>query len=356
MSVRRLAHLTLGLDMGGLEKLLVEFARHADRRRFAPEVIVLGKRGLLADDVEACGVPVTALDAPDGLRPELPFRLAALLRRRRISVLHTHDERPHIYGTVAAALAGVPRVVHTRHCQGEWLSPRRRRLVATLSRLIDRFVCVSGDSADRAVAAGVPRRKVVVVRNGIDTRQFVAAEPRPDGPAVVVARLIPEKDIDNLLRAAALVRRQDDGFRVEVAGDGPCMAELRRRAGELGLEKAVRFLGLVRDVRGLLNRAGLFVLPSLTEGIALTLLEAMACGLPVAATRVGGTPEAVADGVTGLLVPPADPAALADVLLRLRRTPDLARRLGTAGRQRVEERFDVRPMVAAYEELYLGTP
>src|SRR5947207_10720801 len=97
---RRVAHLTLGLEMGGLEKLLVEFVRHAARKRFAPEVIVLGPRGLLADEVEACGAPVAALDEPDGLRPGLVLRLAALLRRRRIAVLHTHDERPHIYGSL----------------------------------------------------------------------------------------------------------------------------------------------------------------------------------------------------------------------------------------------------------------
>jgi glycosyltransferase involved in cell wall biosynthesis len=354
MSAQRLAHLTLSLDMGGLEKLLVEFVRHADRKRFAPEVIVLGRRGLLADEIEACGVPVTALNQPEGLRPGLLLRLALLLRRRRIRILHTHDERPHIYGTVAAVLAGVPRVVHTRHSQGKTLSGRQRRVVAGLSRLVDRFVCVSKDSAARAVEAGVPRSKVALIWNGIDTERFRAAGPCADGPAVTVARLNPEKDVDNLIRATALVRRSDPTFRVEIAGDGPCLPDLQRRVAELELNESVTFLGLVRDVPGLLARAGLFVLPSLTEGISLTLLEAMACGLPVAATGVGGTPEVVAEGVTGLLTPSADPAALAAAILRLRREPELARHLGAAGRQRIERHFDVRRMVAAYERLYLG--
>src|SRR5262249_31346537 len=150
------------------------------------------------------------------------------------------------------------------------------------------------------------------------------------------------------------VRRHDPGFRVEIAGDGPCLGDLRRRVVELGLGDAVTFLGLVRDVPALLARAGLFVLPSLSEGIALTLRRARASARPAAATRVGGRPGAVEDGVTGLLVPPAAPAALADALLRVRREPGLARRLGEAGRARVERHFDVRRMVAAYEELYLG--
>src|ERR1700679_3019312 len=111
------AHLTQSLDMGGAEKLLVEFARHTDRRRFNPHVVSLTTRGVLADEIEATGCPVTTLDAGSGFRPSLFLRLARLFRRWQIDVVHTHDERPHIYGTAAALLAGVPRVLHTRHGQ-----------------------------------------------------------------------------------------------------------------------------------------------------------------------------------------------------------------------------------------------
>jgi glycosyltransferase involved in cell wall biosynthesis len=169
-----------------------------------------------------------------------------------------------------------------------------------------------------------------------------------------VARLSPEKDIESLLKATALAAREDADLRLEVAGDGPCMAELRRAAAGFGIDGRVRFLGEVRDVPALLARAGLFVLPSRTEGVSLTLLEAMASGLAVVATRVGGTPEVVAHGETGLLVPPGDPAALAAAVLRLRRDAFERERMGRAGRLRVERRFDVRRMTAAYERLYLG--
>ncbi|HQY89676.1 MAG TPA: glycosyltransferase, partial [Tepidisphaeraceae bacterium] len=120
----------------------------------------------------------------------------------------------------------------------------------------------------------------------------------------------------------------------------------------LKLTNHVEFLGEVRDVPALLHRASLFVLPSLTEGVPLTVLEAMACGLPVVATRVGGTPEALADGITGLLVPPGDPRQLADALLRIHNDASMAQRMGLAGRARVETLFDVRTMVASYESLY----
>ncbi len=269
-------------------------------------------------------------------------------------VIHTHDDRAHLYGTFAGRLANVPRILHTRHGRSPHLSRRQRMLVGTASRLIDRFVCVSDDSGRLAVRQGVRPRKVRTIRNGIDVQRFPCTGPRPDGPAVLVARLSPEKDIDTLLRATALVVREDPAFRLEIAGDGPCLPALRQTASELGLQTHVRFLGQVRDVAGLLARAGLFVLSSLSEGISLTLLEAMASGLPIVATRVGGNPEVVAEGETGILVPAQNPAALAAALLRLCRDGAEVVRLGMAGRRRVETHFDVRRMVAEYEQLYQG--
>jgi glycosyltransferase involved in cell wall biosynthesis len=350
----RVAHVTLGLEMGGQEKLLVEMARHRDQERFDVEVIVLGRRGLLADEIEGLGVPVTALAAGEGVRPGLVARLAWHFWRRGTHAVHTHDERPHIHATPAAWLAGVPRVVHTRHSQGAKLSPRQTKVVNALARLTDRFVCVSRDGLKRALVSGLPRSRVMLLWNGIDLSRFRATGPVPQGPVVTVARLSPEKDVANLVRATSLIAEKEPGVRVLVAGDGPCMADLRRESSDRRLAGVLEFLGVVRDIPPLLARAGVFVLPSLSEGVSLTLLEAMACGLPVVATAVGGSPEAVEDGVTGLLVPPADPAALAAAILRVWRDPELARRLGAAGRRRAERHFDVVRMVRAYEGLYRG--
>jgi len=341
--------------MGGLEKLLVEFARHTDRGSFQLHFFSLGSRGLLADEIESCGWPVTALDEPAGFRPRLFPRLARLFHRYQIDVVHTHDERPHIYGASAARLAWVPRVIHTRHRgQNLAVSHRQALLLNVVSRLTDRFVCVSLDSARLAARQGIGVRKACVIRNGIDTTRFTVSRTQVDGPVVTVARLSPEKDIETLIRAIALAGEKSPGIHLEIAGDGPCLPDLRRVTAELGQEERVRFLGQVRDIPGLLARTGLFVLPSRTEGISLTLLEAMASGLPVVTTRVGGNPEVVAEGETGLLVPPGDPPALADALERLWEDAAARQRLGRAGRARVVQQFDIRHMVAEYEDLYRG--
>jgi glycosyltransferase involved in cell wall biosynthesis len=165
--------------------------------------------------------------------------------------------------------------------------------------------------------------------------------------------MVPLKGVDTLLRAVALVARECPDFRAEVAGDGEALPGLKGLASELGVSAHVRFLGEVREIPALLARAALFVLPSYSEGISLTLLEAMACGLPVVATRVGGNAEVVSEGKTGLLVPPRDPELLARALLSLWHDPERSQRMGEAARQRAEHYFDIGRMVADYEDLYL---
>jgi glycosyltransferase involved in cell wall biosynthesis len=348
----RVAHVTLGLEVGGQEKLLVEFARHADRERFSLHFVSLTGRGALTADIEACGWPVTALEAPQGVRPGLVGRLRRVFLRERIDVVHTHDDRPNIYGAPAARLAGVRRVLHTRHSQGTNLSWRQRQLVRLASLGNDRFVCVSQNGCRWAVRQGISRRRLAVLHNGIDVERISFSGPAPGGPAMLVARLAPEKDIPTLLRAAAMIARQRPDFRLEIAGGGALRGELESLRDGLGLAGVVRFLGEVREAAELLGRARLFVLSSVTEGVSLTLLEAMARGLPVVATAVGGNPEVVEAGATGLLVSPRDPVALAGAVLGLWGGEELGARLGNAGRRRVERHFDVRSMVARYEAMY----
>lgn len=349
----RVAHVSLGLDVGGQERLLVEFARHADRRRFAVTFVSLTGRGRLAETIEALGWPVVALEARSGVRPRLVWRLARLFRP--YDVVHTHDDKPLLYGSLAAKLARVRRFIHTQH-HGylPQMSRRQRTLVAWAGRLTDAFVCVSQDSARHMAETGLPERYLTTLWNGIDLDKYPYRGPCPDGPAVTVARLSPEKDIANLLRAVALVAVSVPTFRLEIAGDGPQRADLERLATELHLGEHVRFLGEVRDIPALLARARLFVLPSQTEGISLTILEAMADGLPVVATRVGGNPEVVVDGTTGLLVQTGNPAALAEGLRRVWHNEPEGQSMGLAGRHRAEAHFDIRAMVASYERLYLG--
>jgi glycosyltransferase involved in cell wall biosynthesis len=350
----RVAHVSWGLNVGGLEKLLVEFARHADRAHFDLHFVSLTTRGTLADDLERQGWPVTAVEEPGGLQPGLVLRLAQLFRRARIDVVHTHDERPLLYGAAAARVARVRRVVHTRHGQKARNTRRQVILFRLASALADRVVSVSDDAAAWTLREGVSPRRIRTIRNGIDLTRFAYTGPASDGPVVTVARLSPEKDVATLVRATALAARELPSFRLEVAGDGVCMPALRQLTAELGLEGHVRFHGEVRDVPALLGRARLFVLPSVEEGISLTLLEAMARGLPVVATRIGGNPEVVADGETGLIIPAREPDSMARAMLRLLGDVAESQRLGRAGRRRVATLFDVRRMVADYEALYCG--
>lgn len=346
-------HVVGQLEMGGMEKLLVEFARHADRERFALHFLSLGKRGILADEIEALGWPVTPLENGPGLSLRLMLRLARRFRHLRADVVHTHNTRPLLYAGPAARLAGVRRIIHTRHGQRFGAARHETTAFRLASLTADRVVCVSHDSARIAAAEGISTRRIRTLWNGIDVSRFRAAASGGDGPVLAVGRLSAEKDFPTLVRAAAIVARAAPSFRLEIAGDGACMADLKRLVEELNLRDVVRLLGQVRDVPTLLARGSVFTLSSLTEGVSLTILEAMATGLPVVTTRVGGNPEVVADGETGLLVPSGDPAALAAALLEVWQNPARREALGRAGRRRVEECFEVRKVIAAYEELYL---
>ncbi len=349
----RVLHVSLGFDVGGQEKLLVEFARHADRERFELSFLALGGRGPVADAIEDLGWPVLTLDQPTGLKPKLVFRLCSIFRDQHVQIVHSHDDNPLLYCGPAAKFARVPCYLHTQH-HGKipQMSRRQEFLVGVMSRFTHRFVCVSKDSAEQMIGQGVPIKKTLVLRNGIDVERFPFQGPELSGPAVCVARLAPEKGLGVLLDAVAQVVRAQPGFRLEIAGDGPCRESLHQKMQDLKLADHVRFLGQVDDVPALLARARLFVLPSFSEGISLTVLEALARGLPVLTTAVGGNPEVIESGVNGLLVPPRDDSALAQSLLALGADDSLCHRLGEAGRRRVETHFDVRRMVARYENLY----
>jgi glycosyltransferase involved in cell wall biosynthesis len=347
----RVVHVTGCLNLGGQEKLLIEFARHADRDRFDLRFVSLESRGVLADELEALGWQVASLDLGPGLHVGLPWRLAKLFRSWRTDVVHTHNDRPLLYAAIAAQVAGA-RLIHTKHGRSTGNTSRQTLLTAWSARLARHFVCVSDDSARLAMEQGVPANRIVTVHNGIDTRRFDFRGPCLSGPAVVVARLCADKDLGTLLRAVALLKKECPEFKLAIAGDGPCKSELQQLVADAGLHANVTFLGAINDVPSLLATARMSVLSSVSEGVPLTLLEAMARGLPVVATRVGGIPEVVTDGDNGFLVPPRDPAALAHAILRVQTDDELARKFGRAGRRCVEERFDVRRMVARYEALY----
>jgi sugar transferase (PEP-CTERM/EpsH1 system associated) len=356
----RVVHLLSTLHVGGLEKFVLDLARLTDHRCFDVRVLCLLEKGPLEKDFVAAHVPVDSLDCQNASKLPTLVRLVDSLRRLRPHVLHTHNPNPHVFGTPASRLAGIPVLIHTKHGRN-YPKLRRSVLINRLaSHFSDAIVAVSADAADVARRVeGVPPEKVHVIRNGIDlarfdgTRQFSPAKDSRKLRFIHVARLDPVKDQATLLRAARMVADSVPDFQLDIVGDGPEGAKLREEASRLALDRQVRFLGCRSDVPDLLASAGAFVLSSISEGISLTLLEAMAAGLPVVATDVGGNREVVETDWTGILVPPRSPRDLAVAIRTLIDDPGMARRMGQAGRRRVEQFFDIRRVVRQYEELYL---
>jgi glycosyltransferase involved in cell wall biosynthesis len=351
----RIIHVCLGLELGGMENLLIEFAARADRNRFDLHFVSLTTKGPAADAIERLGWPVIAMHQRPGLNPTLPLALTRLFLRLRPDVVHTHNTKPMLYAAPAARVAGVRAVIHTRHGQRHGATRRQTFLFNLAAKCVDQIVSVSADSTRRAQLQGLSPDRTTTILNGIDTSRFPAAGPCPTGPAVFVGRLSPEKDIPTLLRAAAIVAKDQPSFRLHLIGAGPILPELQHATHALGLRDRVQFLGSTTDVSAALAGASLFVLPSLTEGISLALLEAMASAIPVVATDVGGNREVVLDHETGLLAPPSLSDAIAAAILNLYTQPARARLMGLAGRRRVEAEFDSRQMVARYESLYVRT-
>jgi sugar transferase (PEP-CTERM/EpsH1 system associated) len=350
-------HLVLTLNIGGLEKVVYDLAHFADRENFPVRVLCLAEAGDLGPAFEQIGVPVESLGVHGQGTLKAIAALARRLRALRPDVLHTHNAAPHIVGTLAGRWAGVPVVVHTRHGAhgySGWKSQFANRLATFLTH---RMVAVSAATAEVARSHDrISEMRLEIIRNGVDLDLY---QPADGGlrtgclRAIHAARLTsPVKDQPTLLRAVRLVVNQVPEFHLTIVGDGPDRPSLESLCDELCLRQHVAFLGHRHDMPELLRGADLFVLSSITEGLPMTLLEAMAAGLPIVSTDVGGISELVRVGQTGLLVPPQSPEALAAAILELVRDPLRAADMGRAARRRVEDEFDVRRVVAAYEGLY----
>jgi glycosyltransferase involved in cell wall biosynthesis len=349
-------HVVASLDVGGLERVVFDLVTHANRARFTPRVVCLEEPGTWRGRFAELGIPVDCVTRARGGTAGRILHLARHLHEIGADVVHTHNVKPHLHGALAAALVRVPVILSTKHGRNFPTRPLGRIANRLACRMCTALVGVSADCA--AIWRDIERArpgKVSVITNGVDLAAFPFS-PRPvDGPprAVSVARLCSVKDPVTLLLATRRVLDREPGFRLDLAGDGPLRSEVEQSIVRLGLSEAVRMHGAIDDVRPVLSGASFFVLASTSEGISLTLLEAMAAGLPVVATRVGGSPEVVDQGVTGVLVPARAPEALADAMLWMLRQPGQRERMGRLARRRVEDRFDIRRTVAAYEQMYL---
>jgi glycosyltransferase involved in cell wall biosynthesis len=368
------------LDIGGAETQLVEMVRSLDAR-FAPSVCCLAASGPLADRLHDAGIPVTTIGlrsprAGRGWMRFLPaigrlpidiFRFIVHVRTVRPAIIHGFLMHAYVLSAFAGKLTGVPVVVASRRSLSHFKQgrPFMRFFERVTNRWTDRVVANSQAVRQDAIdTEHLPSEKVDVIYNGLDLAPYdrvgaetVQARRRElglgAGPVViVVANLIAYKGHEHFLRAWVEVCRVLPDAVALLVGDGVVRAEREADARALGLTASVRFLGFRRDVPALLAASDLLVHPSLQEGFCNALLEAMAASRPVVATDVGGNGEAVVNGETGLLVPPADPARLAAAILAVLQQPDRGAEWGRAGRRRVSDRFQRSRMLPQYEALY----
>jgi glycosyltransferase involved in cell wall biosynthesis len=359
-----IGHVVLSLDVGGLERVVATLARAQRESGAHVSVFCLDRPGALAGPLPAAGVPVhTVGRGGRGFDVGAMLRLARMLRADGVRVVHCHNHGALVYGALAARLVPGTRVVYTVH--GAITSARRSTARFLRLGLVDDVVFVSAHARNVGRQAGLTTDEHVhTIVNGVDLTAFTTAKGDgkrvrhehgiPDDAPVcgIVARLTEAKDHRTLFAAVAIARETHPALRCLVVGDGELRDELEQDAAARGLSGVIHFTGARDNVRDYLDAMDVFVLSSVTEGLAMTLLEAMAAARPVVATRVGGNPEVVEDGVTGRLVPPSDPRALAGAIVSVLGQSDAARAMGEAGRDRAGRRFGLDSMVREYQALY----
>jgi glycosyltransferase involved in cell wall biosynthesis len=367
-SKRRLLHFAQDSDTSGF---FPQLAKRHDRGQYRIYFATLNPMAAwLREYMESEGVNCFSCDCKRRIEYPLGMiRLARYLRRERIDIVHTHLFEPSVIGLLAGLLARTPMRIMTRHYSDYHTRINKRwhvRLDRLCTWLSHAVIAVSRHTADHLIEAerALPE-KVHIVLNGIDfervrltdvdARERTRREFGADNAylLVIVARLHPEKGHHYLFRALPEIqRRASKPVRLLVAGNGTFDEEYREQVRAMGCDEMVTFLGFRNDSPRLIAAADLLVLPSMAEAFGLVLAEALYLGTAVVATRVGGIPEIVDDGVDGSLVPPADSHSLAGAILELLENPEMRGRLAGAGREKVLRKFRFENMVRSYEAIY----
>jgi glycosyltransferase involved in cell wall biosynthesis len=351
---------------GGPERQIVGTAR-----ALAPDYHVIcgtfpdgGKSRAFTDAAAATGVPTFTLGCDNPHFTRMVRELADVLRRERASLLCTHHYKADLVGRAAAWMAGIPCVSVSHGWTAENAKVRvYEQLDRMVLRVMDAVICVSEAQADKVRLAGVARQRVRTIRNAIDPALYGRPDSRaragleayfarrPHRIVGAIGRLSPEKGFDVLLAAMSAIGHLHPELGVVIFGDGPLRADLQRQIDALGLSERVVLAGFTPDLSRITPAFDVFVLPSHTEGLPVVVLEAMASSVPIVATSVGGTPEAVGDDC-GILVPRADPARLAAAIVQVLADENCRRAMGEAGRARVEAKFTFGLQAAAYREAF----
>jgi len=358
------AHILSSFGMGGQERVAFDLAASQLRAGWRVSAVSLAPPpdGPLAAEFRAAGAEVDRVSRPKpGVDPVLVLRLARWLRKHNVELAHTHNRMALIYGAPAARLSGAA-VVHTKHGN----NPRggaRLMLAKAAGRFVHAFVAVSDETAEFARKRNeIDERRLLVIPNGIELGRFhpePAARERvrrelgiaPDAWVVGTAgRIAAEKNHALLVRAMAPL--VGPNLRLVIAGDGPLLAELTELVRTLGLTRTVHLLGARSDVPDVLNAMDVLAMSSETEGLPLVVLEAMATGLPVVSTAVGGIPNVIEEGQTGFLVPRGDEQGLRDRIVKLHAAPAETRACGARARATAVTKYSGERMQRDYLELY----
>lgn len=359
--MKKVLHVITDTNIGGAGRYLLNLLKYGDPARYAAAVACPGG-GELQRQIQEAGIQVFELKGG-----EKSFRLSHLKELKRIiseggfEIIHTHAS---FSGRIAGKLSGC-KVVFTRHSIGKIKKDVFSKLAANMGTKVfaDAVIAVSRAVKVSMIEMGIPAKMIKVIHNGIDLSFYdnVGASLRqeyniPGNVKIVgtVARLVPEKGVEYSIKAMPYILRGNPGTRLVIIGDGYLKQSLLDLSIRLGVEDEVMFLGYRRNVEAIISDFDVFMMPSMTEGLSLALLEVMALGKPVVATEVGGNPEVIRTGVNGLLVPPGDEGALARGVGEMLSRKEEARALGMKARETVKESFNAGLMAAKTMDIYDG--
>lgn len=364
--MKKILHVIDSLHLGGAQEVVMNLATCGNTAEFRHEVATMHGRGVYWERMAALGIPLHSL-SPHKFFPWYAASLPALLTRKNFDVLHCHLVASNIFAKPAGALCGVPVIINHDHTNDDYRANDRVRLAldALSNRLATHLIAVS-DSCRKFLIERerVPAEKITLVQNAIDLARFSRAsgsrgEARrmlglPDDVSVVagVGRLNPQKNFTLFIRIAAEVSRHHPETVFLIAGDGPEDGLLRRCAKEAGLGERMVFCGYVADTRSVYLAADVLLMPSLFEGLPMTLLEAMSMEVPVVASALDGIAEVVEDGLDGFLAQPGATKIFAEKICSLLGDPEMAARAGRAASEKIASRFSASRMCAEVEKIY----
>lgn len=356
-------HLIQGLELGGLEKVVLSLIEGLDKNRYSCSICCFDSLGELAKRVNGAK-KIFFLKRKQGIDYLYPFKLAGLLKKEQIQVLHLHNSTAFFYGVIAGRIARVTSIIYTEHARD--ITPNLKVRIADklLSFFTNKIVVVAECLKNNLIKCEkFKEKKISVIHNGIDADIYnvktdckeIRTKIGIDETANVVgmvARFDPIKNHKCLIKAMKQVVSELPKTVLLIVGDGPIRSELEMLVSDLMLGKNVKFLGMRTDIPDLLSAMDVFVLCSKSEGLSVTLLEAMAAGKAVVATSVGGNSELIEHGINGMLVPPNDENSLSEAILACLKDKSKALAMGTVASQKVAENFTLDIMIRKYEKVY----